>query len=198
VLVTLDNIQTLPELFGSRGEPFNGAVHVTVMKAGSFEKRIVRNFSHLIAATSCFHASMRAPPLGGQEPYTRQVFAERARAIEKERSHSEKIAELNCKLLMAEAEKFIYDVEVKPLTGVTPHGKTYPVKLDWLNYWNEPTAERLGFPDKTLDKPLEGLYQRLSGGWLIKLTPEPLDLDKPEDRERLQWAYDRFASSGVP
>ena len=97
---------------------------------------------------------------------------------------------------MSQADQYVYDLDEKPLTGVTPAGKTYALRLYWINFWDEATARRLGgFPDETLDRPLQGLYERLPGGWLLKLTPDPTDLDKPEDRARLQWAYERFAVS---
>jgi hypothetical protein len=196
VLVTLDNILTLPELLVRRGGPYNGAVHVTVTRGGPFTNRLVKNFAALIAGTGCFHATFRAPPLSGQEPFTRQRLAAREREIEKLRAQSEELVEVNRKLLLSEADKYVYDLDERPLTGVTPDGQAFTLRLFWLNYWNDATAQRLGFPDKTVDKPLEGLYERLAAGWLVKLTADPTDLNQPGDRERLQWAYDRFAGHG--
>ena len=194
LMVSLDNIVSLPELLGRRGEPCNGAVHVEVGREAPFTRHLVSRFADLVVATDCFHAFLRLPPLARQAYFTRQRLAARHQEIDKLRARSKSLEEANRKLLMSEADQYVYDIDERPLTGVAPNGKTFSLSLFWINYWSEATAERLGFPDAARDKPLQGLYERLPGGWLIKLTPDPTDLDKPADHERLQWAYDRFAS----
>jgi hypothetical protein len=193
LLVSLDNILSLPELVGPRGVPCNGALNVTFSAAAPFAKRIITHFAELIAATQCFHAFLRVSPLQRQQYFTRQNFTARVAEVERFRARSEALWKVNQDFLMKEADQYVYDIEEKPLTGVTPDGKTFALRLHWLNYWNNATAARLRFPDEKLDGPLQALYERLPGGWFVKLTPEPTDLDKPGDRERLQWAYERFA-----
>jgi hypothetical protein len=193
LLVSLDNILSVPELVGPRGEPWNGALNITFSEAAPFAKRIVTHFAQLIAATECFHAFLGVSPLQRQQHFTRQNFAARLEEVKQFKARSEALWKVNHDFLMKEADQYVYNLEEKPLTGVAPNGKAFALRLHWLNYWDDATAERLGFPDDKLDVPLEGLYQRLPGGWLVRLTPGPTNLDQQGDLERLQWAYERFA-----
>jgi Family of unknown function (DUF5953) len=196
LFVKLDNLQTLPELMGKRGQPFNGAVHITFSEEAPFKSRVLTRFADLVAATACFHAVLQSPPLARKDQFTRQRMAAELEKIEKLRAVSEALAEGKRRPLMRLASLYVYDLDEMPLTGAAGDGKTFALQLCWLNYWNDATARRLRFPDDTLDRPLQGLYDRLPGGWLLKLTPDPTDLDKPADLERVQWAYHRFASPG--
>ena len=123
-------------------------------------------------------------------------MAERLAQAAKVRGENPVAGEMERKIVMDSAEWYVYDLEEQPILGVTPGGDTFTLRLQWMNYWSDATAARLGFPDDTLDHPLQGLYERSGGGWLVKLTPQPTDLDKPEDLERVHWAYDRFAGGG--
>jgi len=195
LFVTLDNAHTLRELVRQRGGPLNGAVHITFSEGAPFKHDIVARFAELVTATQSFYAVLKSPPLERQDSFTRQRMAAELEEIDKLRAISDVFAEGKRRPLMKLAHLYIYDLDEKPLTGIADADKTFALRLHWLNYWNDATARHLGFPDKTRDRPLEGLYERIPGGWLVKLTPEPTDLDKPADRERLQWAYERFARS---
>jgi len=198
LLVSVDNNRTLRELAGRRTEPFNGVVQITLGRDDSFVRRAPEIFPTLVAALDCFHACLRAPPLASQQYHTRQRLAVREQEAEALRGQSESMAEANRKLIAERAHRFIYDLETPPLIGVTPDGRTFTSDLYWLNYWNDATAARYGFPNESLDSPLQGLYDKLPGGWLIRLTKEPADLDKPADMERFRWAYQRFAPRTEP
>jgi hypothetical protein len=194
LLVSLDNILTLPQLAGRRGEPFNGAIQITLARDDAWMRRASRGVAGLIAAGDCFHGFVRTPPLSSQQFHTRQRLAQQEQEVEKLRAQSESLAEASRKLLAAQRDRFIYDLAAQPLIGVTPDGRSFASDLYWLNYWNEATAARYGFPNDSLDSPLQGLHEKLPGGWLVRLTKEPADLDKPADLERFRWAYQRFAS----
>ena len=194
LLVSLDNIRTLPELAGRRGEPFNGAIQITLAPEDALMRRAPARVADLITAADCFHGFVRTPPLASQQYYTRQRLAQREQDLEKLRARSESMAEVNRRLLAAEADRFTYDLAAQPLTGLTPDGRSFTSDLYWLNYWSDATAARYGFPDESLDSSLQGLHERLPGGWLVRLTKEPTDLDKPTDLERFRWAYQRFAA----
>lgn len=196
LLVTVDNILTLRELMGRRDEPFNGAVTIRFAPTGPFADPLVGQFARLVSVTECFYAVMALNPLAHQTLYTRQRLAERLAQADRYRAQSPVGGEMEYKLAMDAAEQYVYDLEEKPITGVTPGGQTFNMRLQWMNYWSDAIAARLGFPNDTLDRPLQGLYERLNGGWLVKLTPRPTDLDKPEDLQRVRWAYDRFAGRG--
>jgi hypothetical protein len=194
LFVTLDNVVGLSELLGQR-DPLNGAVHITFSESAAFKKHLVHRFAELIASTESFHAFLKLPPLERQDQFTRQRMSAELEEIATLQAISPVLAEGKRRPLMRLAHLYVHDLDEKPLTGVAGAGRTFALRLCWLNYWSDATAERMRFPDKTLDRPLEGLYERLPGGWLVKLTPESTDLDKPADRERLQWAYQRFASA---
>ena len=68
-----------------------------------------------------------------------------------------------------------------------------PTELGWVNYWSPLTCKRLGFPDADRDTQLLSLSKKTpAGSWLVKLTPEPIDLTKSADVAALKSAYERF------
>jgi len=72
-----------------------------------------------------------------------------------------------------------------------------PHRLGWLNYWSAAAAEVLGFPDKTRDTDLLSRSRRsATGGWIVRLTDAPLDLDNPAHLDVLLRAYERFPQIG--
>ncbi|NRD59195.1 hypothetical protein D7Y15_36550 [Corallococcus sp. AB030] len=72
-----------------------------------------------------------------------------------------------------------------------------PHRLGWLNYWSAATARRIGFPDPVRDTELLSRARRTTtGGWIVRLTEEPLDLDIPTHLETLLRAYERFPAIG--
>lgn len=71
-------------------------------------------------------------------------------------------------------------------------------RLLWLNYWDAETAAYYGFPNPELDARLMPLAEQLpNGGWMFKLTEEPLDLQREDHREAVIWAYNRFKPIGL-
>ncbi|WP_426731414.1 DUF5953 family protein [Myxococcus faecalis] len=72
-----------------------------------------------------------------------------------------------------------------------------PYYLGWLNYWSEPAAKAIGFPDPARDADLLSRSQRTaSGGWVVQLTDAPLDLDNPAHLDALKQTYERFPEIG--
>jgi hypothetical protein len=72
-----------------------------------------------------------------------------------------------------------------------------PGCLGWLNYWSETAARVIGFPDPSRDAELLARARRTAtGGWVLRLTEEPLDLDNPAHLEALKRAYERFPEIG--
>lgn len=72
-----------------------------------------------------------------------------------------------------------------------------PHYLAWLNYWSAATARTLGFPDPARDAELLSRARRTAtGGWVVKLTDAPLDLDNPAHLDSLLRAYERFPEIG--
>ncbi|NTX39616.1 hypothetical protein HUA78_34795 [Myxococcus sp. CA033] len=72
-----------------------------------------------------------------------------------------------------------------------------PHRLGWLNYWSAATAQAIGFPDPARDMAL--LSRSLctaTGGWVVRLTDAPLDLDDPSHLDALKRAYERFPEIG--
>lgn len=81
-------------------------------------------------------------------------------------------------------------MELTP-TPVVPH------HLGWVNYWSAATVQRLGFPDASRDAELLTRSRGTAlGGWLVKLTDTPLDLDDPAHLAALLRAYARFPAIG--
>jgi hypothetical protein len=72
-----------------------------------------------------------------------------------------------------------------------------PQYLGWLNYWSAAAAEAIGFPDPSRDAELLSRARRTAtGGWVVRLTDEPLDLDNPAHLDALKRAYERFPEIG--
>ena len=72
-----------------------------------------------------------------------------------------------------------------------------PYYLGWLNYWSPAAARAIGFPDPARDAELLSRSRRTAtGGWVVQLTDEPLDLDNPAHLDALKRAYERFPEIG--
>jgi hypothetical protein len=72
-----------------------------------------------------------------------------------------------------------------------------PGRLGWLCYWSAAAARIIGFPDAARDAELLSRARRTaSGGWVVQLTDEPLDLDRPEHLDALKRTYERFPEIG--
>lgn len=77
-----------------------------------------------------------------------------------------------------------------------PH-PSVPPGLGWLLYWSEQTANRIGFPDLERDTHLLGRTGRTAAGaWLVRLTAEPLDLQRADHLQTVKDAYERFPAIG--
>jgi hypothetical protein len=72
-----------------------------------------------------------------------------------------------------------------------------PHRLGWLNYWSAAAAKAIGFPDPARDADLLSRSRRTAtGGWVVRLTEAPLDLDAPAHLDALLRAYARFPVIG--
>ncbi|OJH33710.1 DUF5953 family protein [Cystobacter ferrugineus] len=72
-----------------------------------------------------------------------------------------------------------------------------PHHLGWLNYWSAAAARAIGFPDPARDAELLSRARRTAtGGWVVRLTDAPLDLDNPAHLDALKRAYERFPEIG--
>jgi len=72
-----------------------------------------------------------------------------------------------------------------------------PEYLGWLNYWSAAAARAIGFPDPARDAELLSRSRpTASGGWVVRLTDAPLDLDDPAHLQALLRAYERFPAIG--
>jgi hypothetical protein len=72
-----------------------------------------------------------------------------------------------------------------------------PHYLGWLNYWSVAATRAIGFPDPVRDADLLSRSRRTaSGGWVVRLTEAPLDLDNPAHLDALKRAYERFPEIG--
>jgi len=72
-----------------------------------------------------------------------------------------------------------------------------PHYLGWLNYWSPEAAQAIGFPEPERDAEwLSRARRTASGGWLVRLTDAPLDLDNPVHLDTLLRAYERFPEIG--
>ncbi|WP_163867561.1 DUF5953 family protein [Myxococcus eversor] len=77
------------------------------------------------------------------------------------------------------------------------HSPEIPHRLGWLNYWSAATARAIGFPDQARDADLLSRARyTASGGWVVRLTNAPLDLDNPEHLATLLRTYERFPAIG--
>jgi hypothetical protein len=72
-----------------------------------------------------------------------------------------------------------------------------PYYLGWLNYWSAAAAQAIGFPDPARDADLLSRARRTAtGGWIVRLTDTPLDLDDRAHLDALKRAYERFPEIG--
>jgi hypothetical protein len=72
-----------------------------------------------------------------------------------------------------------------------------PEFIGWLNYWSAAAARAIGFPDPARDAELLSRARRTAtGGWIVRLTDAPLDLDNPAHMDALLRAYERFLEIG--
>jgi hypothetical protein len=72
-----------------------------------------------------------------------------------------------------------------------------PRYLGWVNYWSAAAARIIGFPDPARDGDLLSRARRTAtGGWVVRLTDAPLDLDIPAHLDALRRAYERFPEIG--
>jgi hypothetical protein len=72
-----------------------------------------------------------------------------------------------------------------------------PEFFGWLNYWSAAAASAIGFPDPARDADLLSRARRTeTGGWVVRLTDAPLDLDNPAHLDALKRAYERFPEIG--
>jgi hypothetical protein len=72
-----------------------------------------------------------------------------------------------------------------------------PHYLGWLNYWSAAAARAIGFPDPARDAELLSRSRpTTTGGWVVRLTEAPLDLDNPAHLDALKRAYERFPEIG--
>lgn len=72
-----------------------------------------------------------------------------------------------------------------------------PHRLGWLNYWSAAAARVIGFPDPARDADLLARARRTAtGGWVVRLTEAPLELDNPAHLDALLRAYERFPELG--
>jgi hypothetical protein len=91
----------------------------------------------------------------------------------------------------------------------TPHGLPWllrprynrapeiPHYLGWLNYWSAAAARTIGFPDPARDAELLSRSRRTAtGGWVVRLTDVPLDLNNLTHLDVLKRAYERFPEIG--
>jgi hypothetical protein len=106
----------------------------------------------------------------------------------------------------AVAQQYRHPGDERP---VPPHGLPWlkhlryipapeiPHYLGWLNYWSAAAARAIGFPDPTRDAELLSRSRRTAtGGWVVRLTDAPLDLDNPAHLDALKRAYERFPEIG--
>ncbi|MET0403698.1 MAG: DUF5953 family protein [Cystobacter sp.] len=83
---------------------------------------------------------------------------------------------------------------LRPRYNRTPEVPHY---IGWINYWSAATASAIGFPDPDRDVDLLSRARRTrTGGWVVRLTEVPLDLDNPAHLSTLKQAYERFPAIG--
>lgn len=73
-----------------------------------------------------------------------------------------------------------------------------PDQLGWINYWSVRTCEYLGFPQAGRDDDLLRWSTRTpAGAWIVKITPEPLDVTIVEHVRMLASVYARLPRLGI-
>jgi hypothetical protein len=74
-----------------------------------------------------------------------------------------------------------------------------PPWLGWQNYWSEQAAAMMGVKESSRDLNVFTTAEHLAGGgWLLRVTDQPLDPKRPEHMARLAAAYNRFPKLGRP
>jgi ADP-ribose pyrophosphatase YjhB (NUDIX family) len=73
-----------------------------------------------------------------------------------------------------------------------------PYALAWLNYWSDATCAAVGFPDaaRPYDAILKASGRPVGDGWIVALTPEPLDIRRDDHLRALREASERFDEIG--
>lgn len=72
-----------------------------------------------------------------------------------------------------------------------------PQRLGWLNYWSAAAAKAIGFPEAARGGELLARAKRTAaGGWILRLTDAPLELDDPTHIEALLRMYEWFPGIG--
>jgi len=68
-----------------------------------------------------------------------------------------------------------------------------PPSIGWINYWSADTARWLGFPDEARDGEwIARSIRTPSGGWVLRLTEQPFDVNRLDHVQALVRAYQRF------
>lgn len=99
--------------------------------------------------------------------------------------------------VLAEHELVIPRVKRPGAEGERQH-PLQPAQLGWVNYWSPDAAAYLGFPDEQLDAELLTRSMRTeTGAWLVKITPDPLDLTRADHLVTLAKMYARFPRAGI-
>ena len=65
-----------------------------------------------------------------------------------------------------------------------------PQRLGWINYWSFSIAARIGFRESF------AVAHETPTGWIVQLTPEPLDLKRADHVAALRSAYERWPAIG--
>jgi hypothetical protein len=72
-----------------------------------------------------------------------------------------------------------------------------PDEIEWINYWSARTCKLIEFPDETRDQDLLRSARTTEiGSWVVQITDEPTDLERPDHVQRLIELYDRFPVIG--
>ncbi|MFL5350075.1 MAG: DUF5953 family protein [Hyalangium sp.] len=88
-------------------------------------------------------------------------------------------------------------MEHDPVSALCLRYAGVPHHLGWLNYWSDAAARAIGFPDPARDADLLLRARRtVTGGWIVRLTEEPLDLDNSAHLSALLRTYERFPAIG--
>jgi hypothetical protein len=71
-----------------------------------------------------------------------------------------------------------------------------PQRLGWINYWATGTAERIAWAGD-IATATPGFHARpTKNGWLVRLTKDPLSLDREDHLELLFAMYNKFPAIG--
>ncbi|EAU65101.1 hypothetical protein STIAU_3240 [Stigmatella aurantiaca DW4/3-1] len=88
-------------------------------------------------------------------------------------------------------------LDIAEQTSPTLAGPPCPTHLGWLNHWAAAAAKAIGFLAPSHDADLLSRSRRTAtGGWVVRLANEPLDLDNPTHLDALLRAYERFPKIG--